>query len=679
MASTAPIPDEHPASAALAADFAMSDPDLLPYDEQRLMATMMHDTTLRGGGAVGLIEAPTATGKTLVMAQHALAHVARTGSPIVIAAPSVELCHQTADAIERLRLPNPAYAGIRVSVTLGRQEYMSPDGAEALAAAEDEGGNEAGARTIRAWIEAGAPGVDDRSPRYTKRGLERALDDAGVRVRAIPDWATLAHFGTDDPAQAEYAAGFLQADIVIVTHAMLARDIIKRYLRASAMRRDAGIRTRHRGDGWWIEAARERLQFEAAAEGRLPDYRHLVVDEAHLLHENVAAAMTTTFSVRQAIANVSDVQQSHPRSVPAWVLPRLGEIRQALSDHALSGGGERIQINWTADRGFGDILTELRGALDAVKEPKGGGGGGAMGEIKRARMALRQSLDARGAMATTIEWSPRHTYPSVGVGPHGIRAEMHFLWGRLESACLVSATLYAENRDGPSAKWITEPLGVGPDAVEAWPPIRAAWTTQGVTVLSATGQSATDLTPPPHGQPDGAWIDALAEAVDAVQAQEPGKGVLVLTTTRSVTQRLCRALEARGVDGGRIIDGTANRMGANRIRFERDARNGLRPVWIAQGPAWTGLDLADDTLGALAITRLPFPPPRPGSTAGAPAVYDGAKANDMLMRLKQGLGRLVRTRHPSPKRAYVLDGRLEGGTVAAAANTMLDRYRRERF
>lgn len=670
------IPSAHPAAASFAEDAGRIMPSA--YPEQIEMAVMMHDTMVDEQGVVGLIEAPTATGKTLVMAHNALRHAVTTGSPIVIATPSVELCHQTAQTIRRLKDANPDYARIRLNVALGRQEYMSPQGVQAFADTE-ETDNPEGARAIRDWLADGAPGITPESPRYTKKGLELSLDRSGARVRSIPQWATLAHHGTDDPAQEEYLRGFDAADVVVATHAMLARDIIKRYLSASSLRKAAGIRTRHRGDDWWIEAARERLHFEAEAEGRLCDYRHLIVDEAHLLHENVSNAMTTSFSIRHAIANVGEIHAANTRNVPSWVLPRLTEIRDVLSDHALGGKGKRLRVSWTDDQGFDDILTILREALDAVKEPKDTGLGEAFGEIKRARHALRQALAMRDGVETMVEWSPRHTYPSISVGPRSVRAEMHFLWGRLKAVCLVSATLYAENRGGPSAKWITEPLGIGPDAIRAWPPIRAEWTTANVLLRTPSGESAKQLTPPAHGKPDDEWIAALAEAIDAVQSQETEKGVLVLTNTRSVTTRLCQALRDRAVDEARIIDGTADRMGANRVRFERDARLGRRPIWIAQGPAWTGLDLADDTLGALVVTRLPFPPPRAGTTAGEAATYDGTKTNDMLMRLKQGMGRLVRTRRPSPKRAYVLDGRLVGSTVAAGANTLLDGYARETF
>ena len=668
---------EHDVAATLTADMAAI--GLTPHAEQIAMATMLQEVHDEGGAMVGFVEAPTATGKTLVMAQHALRNAAKTGETHVVAAPTVEICHQTMTAITLLQAGVADLAGPTVRIVLGRQEFVSQEGANDFAAALDEAGNATGAETVRAWHAAGGPGPTGSHAAYTRKGLEAALAAAGADV-PVPDWADLTHAGPEDPANAAHAEQFEPADVLIVTHAMLSRDLIKRYVTASKLRKAAGVTANPRGEGWRREAARQRLEFEAEAEGRLPEYRRLLVDEAHLLRANVEAALTTSVSLRQLAASVDEVARTAggPR-VPATVHARLTTAQQALSSHRMMSRGGSIRINWLDDLGIGDILEEVKEALDQVRLPKTPVGR-AQHEIARARYALRESLGARNGVRTTVEWSPSRSYPSIAVGPRGLGAEMGFLWGRLTSACAVSATLYTENRDGSAVKYMAERLGVAPDGRTAFEPIRASWTTEAVTVHTPGATNAM-LTPvrdeasPAHA----AWMTSLAMAIAYAQEDET-RGTLVLTTSRALTASIRNALVEQGdVDPSRIIDGTLGRMGGNRSAFEAAARAGMRPVWIAQGPAWTGLDLDDATIGTLVVAKLPFPPPRPGDTKGSEPSYDGEQVARMMMTLKQGLGRLVRSRNPAPKRAFVLDGRIDGTGAARAANGLLDRYRRERL
>jgi CRISPR type IV-associated DEAD/DEAH-box helicase Csf4 len=659
---------------------------LLARDEQVQMAGMLQKVHDAGGARVGFVEAPTATGKTVVMAQHALRNAADTGEVHVIAAPTIEVCHQTMAAISRLQDANTGYRRLTARIVLGRQEFVSQRGAADLAEALRDDGKADAAEVVETWYAAGGPGPTASHAGYTRKGLETALSTRGHEV-TIPDWADLTHAGESDPADAEHASQFEDADVLVVTHSMLSRDLIKRYIGASKLRKAAGIRStwtkptagKTSNVDWWKEAAEQRLQFEADAEGRLPDYKRLLVDEAHLLRANLEAALTTSVSIRQIVANVEEVKAASGGAgkVGSSVLPRLRSAQDALSSHTLMRRGEALRINWLEDKGIGDLLEEIKDALDQVKIPKTPATG-AQREISRARYALREALGARNSVRTMVEWSPSRSYPSFSVGPRSLGAELAFLWGRLESAAAVSATLYTENKDGSAIRYMAELLGVGPDARMAFDPIRATWITDSVTVHTP-GRSSAFLQPAREGEARDEWIRMVSIAIAGIQ-EEDDRGLLVLSTSRDMTGRIHDALAAMDDIGtGRLIDGRSGRMGGNKAVFESMARQGERPIWITQGPAWTGLDLADDTIGTLVIPKLPFPPPRPGDTKGAAATYDGEQVARMMMTLKQGLGRLVRSRTPSRKRAYLLDARIDGVHAARAANGLLDQYRRERF
>ncbi len=97
--------------------------------------------------------------------------------------------------------------------------------------------------------------------------------------------------------------------------------------------------------------------------------------------------------------------------------------------------------------------------------------------------------------------------------------------------------------------------------------------------------------------------------------------------------------------------------------------------------AWTGLDLPDECLDTLVLTRLPYPRPTIVSD-GKKGAYGAEKIAQMAMTFKQGIGRLVRVRNARPKKLWVLDGRIalldnaRGATQVSGANSRA--VRRER-
>ena len=90
------------------------------------------------------------------------------------------------------------------------------------------------------------------------------------------------------------------------------------------------------------------------------------------------------------------------------------------------------------------------------------------------------------------------------------------------------------------------------------------------------------------------------------------------------------------------------------------------PVLFATASFWEGVDVVGDALSCVIIDRIPFPPPDdPVLVARAAVVREagGDAFNELsvpaaIMRLKQGLGRLIRSASDIGLMC-VLDGRLE--------------------
>lgn len=645
-------------------ELAMTGLDARP--EQIDISAMLDDVMARNDGSVGFLEAPTATGKTIVMARTALE--TSLGLPedesFVIATPSIEVCVRTVEACDRLVRDVPAYRGVRTRIVLGRQEFVSHQRMVELATALAGEGRETEADAISRWLDEGAPGPSTAYPPYTRQGL---LHATGGTVEA-PDWALLNQVGQEDRADGAHRSQFEHAGVIVVTHAMLARDLVKRYVEAWRERKRSGAPSAK--DRRWDETLLELVALEADAERLLPLFRRLIVDEAHLLEDNVRHALSTTVSIRQLTNHMKAVSNADSAKVP----PRAAAAMQSAYEKLTSmkpTNADRVRIDWNEPKGFEAVLGDVSEALARVKRPKKGSIDDA--DLERASRALREALNHRNSVSTSIVWSPGRSYPSLGIGPRSLGGRLAFMWRTLKSAALVSATLYTDNKDGPSIRFMAEILGVGPDQRMTFEPIRPTWQVEPVTFhVPAVGST---LPAPAHDdEGNRRWIDSVSERIAGLCGTS-AKGVLVLCRSRAMTSAVVETMIADGFASDRIVDGTTAPLSQLRARYEGMSRSGHRPVWITQGPAWTGLDLPDDTIDTLVIPALPFPPPRPGSTAGAEPSYDGEQVARMMITLKQGVGRLVRNRNATPKRAYLLDTRINGKGPAAAAFGVLRGYR----
>lgn len=651
---------------------AMDAIGMTPYREQTLMARSMGK--VEAEGMIGFIEAPTATGKTLVMAHRAVETALATARPVVIAVPTIEIAHQTLGAVNRITDANEAYRGMRTRIVLGRQEFVSLAGLEDLLQTAPEDA----AAVINHWIHHHRPIPREGYPDYTVRGLEHALDLAGVGI-SIPSSVTLGPGEAGTPPGEAYAAQFEDgADVLIVTHAMLARDLITRFIATNRARRAAGMNIDAEPDPQkrWLLANDQRREVETGDEGRLPDYRRLIVDEAHLLRANIESAMTTGIAINPLIRHVTALT-SATGAVPAGTVAKLKKIKDEIVRHPLKAAGGTVMINWTDHKGLGDIIERLSELVSAIKTGKAPAGTEADAvAIDRARYALGEALRARNHVRTIVEWSPVAAFPSITVGRKFLGSELRLLWDRLESANLVSATLYTENVAGPSMKHSAARLFVPEERQKSFAPIEANWLLKPVTAFIPQDGAAVALTPD-DGAGRDAWIQTLVDNIAATESL--CDGTLVLSTSRSVSHDVAMGLAAL-LGAERVIDGSTMRLSAGRTRYIAASRAGLRPIWLSQGPAWTGLDLPDETIDTLFVTRLPYPRPDAEDTAGIrKAVYGAAQISTMMMTLKQGVGRLVRVRGAKDKKVVVLDGRILTSQSAKGALTLMKRYAVKRF
>jgi len=130
------------------------------------------------------------------------------------------------------------------------------------------------------------------------------------------------------------------------------------------------------------------------------------------------------------------------------------------------------------------------------------------------------------------------------------------------------------------------------------------------------------------------------------------------------------------------------------------SKQGHKPLWLATGAAWTGLDIGghepwqalfgekipadlDNVLTDLVIPRIPYGLNKSLTHSHRVSTRPGIpwEILDTMFRLKQGFGRLIRRMGlPGNRRLFLLDGRIHEKAfagVVAQINMLLKPYKRE--
>jgi ATP-dependent DNA helicase DinG len=210
---------------------------------------------------------------------------------------------------------------------------------------------------------------------------------------------------------------------------------------------------------------------------------------------------------------------------------------------------------------------------------------------------------------------------------------------QVDTAVLTSATL--STRDGFA--FIRGRLGIGGGlrVTEASYPSPFDFETQSIVAV------ATDL-PGPRGESALDFDRATAAVVEDLARLSDG-GVFVLFTSYRALRNVASDLRRRGTEGRwpLFIQGEAPR---SRL-LERFTASG-RGVLLGVASFWEGVDVPGDPLRGLVIAKLPFKVPSEPLTAARLEAIERSGGNSFAelmlpqaaLRLKQGFGRLIRSR-----------------------------------
>lgn len=139
--------------------------------------------------------------------------------------------------------------------------------------------------------------------------------------------------------------------------------------------------------------------------------------------------------------------------------------------------------------------------------------------------------------------------------------------------------------------------------------------------------------------------------------------------------------------GERLLIQARGGFRAALAQFRKGHAEGLKMVWLATGPAWTGLDLSHSDVEAkrdwlltdVVIPRIPYGTERSAIHRARMVWMQSAERDRAAFQLRQGIGRLVRREGLKKRRVWMLDGRLhqkEAAWLMEPIKAVLDAYRR---
>ncbi|MEZ4414263.1 MAG: helicase C-terminal domain-containing protein [Gemmatimonadota bacterium] len=368
-----------------------------------------------------------------------------------------------------------------------------------------------------------------------------------------------------------------------------------------------------------------------------------------LIEDRVRPALSTARSWFNALVDAVDAALPFQESALRLGVSPLGElsdveaVREAL-DGTVVGLAE-----------LGRHLARMRALIDEREELSERLTGRLLDlqsverRVDTVASALRTVLDPSAGDADYVRWVERKgrlprgnlvfAAAPVDVGPL-LRAS---LFEKVDSAALLSATLTTDT----GFRFLRSRIGLEDGVLEDQ---RVVVEHVAPSPFDFPSQSLLTV-PTDHAAPDTGSDNFQRETAEWIQqlARLSGGGVLALFTSHRSLRKVAELLREAGCerrwplfvqgedDRSRLLD-----------RF-RDARNG---VLLGTASFWEGVDVPGEPLRALLLEKLPFRVPSEPVTAARLEALEARGRNSFqefmlphaALRLKQGFGRLIRSR-----------------------------------
>lgn len=455
---------------------------------------------------------------------------------------------------------------------------------------------------------------------------------ADVRHRVAADtddcaWRSCPHFGACYVRQMREAAQ--NAQIVVVNHTLLLLDV--------------------QMEGWL-----------------LPDRETIVIDEAHHLEDEATRAFTVTVSPRRVESLLSQrrlrehcdpqkIEDAVSASVFAW--GRLSEIAH-FGNRSRAPLAEPLEEGLRLASAMADVNSNLRARKPEVMEEKE-----EMLYDKLVRRVANLVADLRlvfGMADPTgrvyyIEREPprrgREGLLSVSAAPLSVTEMLKEKLFDQISVIATSATLAINN----SFDFYRKRVGIT-EAKELVLPYAFDYHANALLYVPRLKHE------PAYGKENGPYLDELAAQMGALVRASRGRAFLLFTSNRTLQDVWSRLEEPLLLEDFQLFSQSG---GLSRAELLRRFRASERGILFGLRSFWEGVDVAGDALSLVAIDKLPFDPPDdPVHEARVSRMreqgenwFGGYVLPQAILRLKQGVGRLLRTRDDRGVLA-ILDSRL---------------------
>ena len=609
-----------------------------------------------------LVEAPTGVGKSLAYLIPAVHWAAQNGERVVISTNTINLQEQ----LYRKDLPDLARvlpSEFRASVLKGRSHYLCPARLQALRRRGTNSPDEARVLAkVLVWLPETANGDGDELflPNPTERAIWRQL--SAEYEGCDPERCRRFHEGACYFYNARRAAE--SAHLVIVNHALLLADV-------------------------------------AVQNRALPEYKYLIVDEAH--HLEAATTNGLSFeadraSIYRLLNEVGKVGQSG--RVTGLLAEVIGRCQKARVPRDLMEQMELFvgKIGMAASRAMQQSSTFFDRLEEFIEEQKGG---------RRSQYSFRlrvtSGLRVQPAWeGVEIAWDDANApLAAIVDGLERLAGGLDDLTDsfdvpdadELQAQILGTARRLAEARSQvshmitqPSSSliyWLESspngdrlglhaaPLHVGPlveehlfhkkeSVVLTSATLRTsgtfdflrerlnAWDADELAVGSPFDYQNSTLvylvndTPEP-GKPG--YQRAVEQGMAALFRATEGRALALFTSYNQLRATL-RAIRAPLAQAGVTVQ--AQGEGISRAQLLENFRTGQRQVLLGTRSFWEGVDVPGEALSCLVIARLPFSVPSDPIFAARAETFEQPffeyAVPETILRFLQGFGRLIRTR-----------------------------------
>jgi ATP-dependent DNA helicase DinG len=599
--------------------------DAIREGEERFQAwrNAGSDKASRPDAVVQAVEAGTGTGKSLGYLIPALASRRR---PVVVATRTKQLQRQLLDD-DLPRARGILDREVRAVLAKGRANYLCRTAWEELEAhppAELDASDHALWMALGRWVKETRTGDREELGRYGE-GESELWDRVNARAerctgRQCPRF--------EDCHLTRLRQEILEADLVVANHALLLADRVLR---------------------------------ESAFGQVLPDAPVLILDEAHEIEEQLTESCSEQWSSRAMTMLFRDVAETSAREPEGAVLEAAllpwedawNAVVAALPDVPGSVGFEddRLDLAPLADA-VGAWVEAGQGAWKEAKRLAARRTDGNPEDVAWRKLAERIGLafermeqifaQPKGWVSTVERVGTRSAF--FKSNPVDVRPFFHqHLRRGFETVILTSATL----RDGRGFKGLRLRLGLTEEEAERSRHVDSPFDfpNQGLVFVPP------DLPPRRPGRDavgDPAWVEASLSAMERLMTASRGRA-LVLFTSRKMLAAFRPRLEQALPGLTFFVQGEGMTRSAMMERFKATPQ----AVLLGLASFWQGVDLPGDALTLVIVTALPFAPPddpvlqarvREADHLQQGLGFIGIQVPQMTLKLKQGIGRLIRTR-----------------------------------